>query len=227
MASKHKDIILTETIQDYLKKIYLIQHKKEKVTTNDIAESLGISAPSATNMIKKLSDMKLLDYAPYQGVKLTDTGTKIALEVIRHHRLIELYLVEALGYSWDEVHVEAERLEHVISEKLESKIAEFLGDPKFDPHGDPIPTKDGQIGVIKGDALSAFNVGDAVTILRISDKDPDRLRYLAQFGLYPGVPVNITRKEPYAGIMWVQIGESEHPLSLEIAREIYVEAGSD
>ncbi len=216
-------LALTENIEDYLKAIYIIQDKKQKVTTNDIAESLAVSAPSASSMIKKLADMKLLLHEPYQGVTLTETGVKIALEIIRHHRLIELYLVEALGYSWDEVHQEAEKLEHVISEQFEEKIAAFLGDPKFDPHGHPIPTKDGKMPADPIKKLADYDDNSTLMLASISDKDPEKLRYLASFGLYPGVRVRILRKEPYGGIMWIQVNQADYPISLEVAKEIYVD----
>ncbi len=174
-------------------------------------------------MIKKLAEKKLVEYKPYQGVVLTEKGRKMALEVIRHHRLIELFLVKALGYKWDEVHDEAERLEHVISETFEERIAEFLGHPEFDPHGEPIPTKDGEVSPTPGLPLNSFDAGSALIVSRINDRDPEKLRYFARLGLFPGEKLSIVEKEPFSGVLWIKIAGKKHPLGLEAIHDIFAE----
>src|SRR3989304_6680339 len=151
--------MITQAIQDYLKVIYKIEETGGSPTTNIIAERLNVTQPSVTGMTKKLAEMNLITYTPYQGVQLTEAGRKIALEVIRHHRLLELYLARAMGYSWDRVHQEAEKLEHFISEEFEDKMAEMLGQPTSDPHGAPIPAKDGTIAVLDSVRLTSLSVG--------------------------------------------------------------------
>lgn len=171
---------ITPSMEDYLRAIYLLQQQHGEVTTSALSEQLGGFKPgSVTGMIKKLAELELVDYTPYQGVRLTAAGQKIALEVIRHHRLLELYLVQALGYSWDEVHEEADALEHYISEKLEARIAAHLGQPTFDPHGDPIPDEDGVLPLRSGTRLANLSAGDTARIVRVADQHAERLRYLA------------------------------------------------
>jgi DtxR family Mn-dependent transcriptional regulator len=174
--------MITRAIQDYLKTIYKLGDARQRVSTNAIAERMKVSQASVTGMLKKLSDLKLITHVPYYGVKLADAGQKIALEIIRHHRLLELYLAEALGYSWDQVHDEAEKLEHHISEEFEDKMAEVLGNPTIDPHGAPIPTKDGQIEESPLVCLTKTESGQKVRIAQVSDNDPEMLRYLAGIG---------------------------------------------
>ncbi len=174
-------------------------------------------------MVKKLAEMKLLQHTPYQGVKLTDAGEKIALEVIRHHRLLELYLSEALGYGWDEVDAEADRLEHVISKEFEDRIDKMLGHPTIDPHGDPIPTKDGNIA--KGDywQLSQVESGQTVVIRQVNDQSSEMLRYLESLGLKPKVIVEVLDRAPFNGPLQVRVGEGkEVALGLEVADQVYV-----
>jgi DtxR family Mn-dependent transcriptional regulator len=161
-------------------------------------------------------------YTPYHGVELTIAGEQIALEVVRHHRLIELYLVEALGYGWDEVHDEAERLEHHISEKLEARIAAHLGEPDFDPHGDPIPTLEGRLPDGSNAHLADLAAGESGCITRVRDQHPDRLRYLADMGLVPGAVIEVIASAPFDGPLSLNIGGAIHPLDRRIAREIYV-----
>lgn len=176
---------LSESIQDYLKAIYSLRHENERATTNALAARLNVTAASVTGMLKKLAELRLVLYEPYQGATLTPAGEKIALEVIRHHRLIELYLTEAMGYSWDQVHAEADRLEHAISEEFEDRISTLLGHPTVDPHGDPIPTKDGAIASSSRDTLDAAAEGSRVRIERVRDEDPRLLREVAELGLMP------------------------------------------
>jgi DtxR family Mn-dependent transcriptional regulator len=176
-------------------------------------------------MIKKLASLKLVRHNPYQGVVLTRAGEKIALEVLRHHRLLELYLAEALGYSWDQVHEEADRLEHVISEAFEEKIFEALGRPTRDPHGEPIPTKDGKIASGGHEPLSDLPAGATGIISHVSRSNPEMLRYLGERGLVPDAPVEVIERAPFGGPITVRTGEISHVLGRELARHIQVEAG--
>ena len=180
------------------------------------------SAASVTNMLRKLSKLKLVNYEPYRGATLTSPGEKIALEVIRHHRLIELYLSEILGYSWDKVHAEAEKLEHVISEQFEEKINEVLGYPTLDPHGHPIPTKDGNIASDSLYVLWDIENGVDVKVQRVNDRYPEMLRYLASMGIFPDVTVSVIRKSPFSGPIHVEIDGAEHSLSKKLANQIFV-----
>lgn len=213
---------ISPAIEDYLKAIYTLQLAQPQVTTSLLAEHLGFKPASVTGMLKTLADLHLVSYTPYHGVELTGAGKRIALEVVRHHRLIELYLVEALGYSWDEVHDEAEALEHVISEKLEARIAARLGHPSFDPHGDPIPTIEGTLPDGDDRSLADMNVGEQGEIVRVCDQHPERLRYLAELGLVPGAALMVTASAPFDGPVSVRIGDAVHPIDRRLAREIYV-----
>jgi DtxR family transcriptional regulator, Mn-dependent transcriptional regulator len=214
---------ITPAIEDYLKAIYTLQHERGEVSTSMLSEQLDGKKPgSVTGMIKKLAELNLVAYTPYQGVRLTEGGTKIALEVVRHHRLLELYLVEALGYSWDEVHDEAEKLEHHISEKLEARIAARLGNPRFDPHGDPIPTLEGALPAQDARLLADVPPGSGASIVRVSDQHAERLRYLASIGLVPGASVEVVGAEPFDGPVSVRVCGVVHPLDRRLARLIAV-----
>jgi DtxR family Mn-dependent transcriptional regulator len=213
---------ISPAVEDYLKAIYTLGRAHAQVTTSLLAEHLGFKPASVTGMLKTMADLHLVAYTPYHGVELTPSGERIALEVVRHHRLIELYLVEALGYGWDEVHDEAERLEHHISEKLEARIAAHLGEPNFDPHGDPIPTLEGTLPSGSDARLADLAAGDAGCITRVRDQHPDRLRYLADLGLVPGASIGVTASAPFDGPLLVRVGEAVHPLDRRIAREIYI-----
>ena len=213
---------LSSSIEDYLKAIYQLQEHGDTVTTTALAQELEISAASATNMIKKLAGLRLAAHSPYQGVELTPAGKKIALEIVRHHRLIELFLHQALGIPWDEVHIEAHKLEHVLSDNLEDHIADFLGDPKEDPHGDPIPTKAGIIADESKLALADLAPGDQVLIRRVSAQDPARLRYLRELGLVPKAAVSVIDSAPFDGPLRVRVGAVEHVLDRPLARQIWV-----
>jgi DtxR family Mn-dependent transcriptional regulator len=174
-------------------------------------------------MVKKLADLGFVTHTPYYGVVLTLSGERIALEVIRHHLLIELYLVEELGYSWDEVHDDADQLEHVISEKLEARIAARLGHPTIDPHGDPIPSLEGVMPDVRGTCLAEMPVGGTGRVVRVGEQHPDRLRYLADLGLVPGAQLQVRAIAPFEGPVTVQIGEATHPLDRRLAQTIFVE----
>lgn len=225
MGPLQKPSRITPAIEDYLKAIYVLQEEREgEVTTSLIGEQLGGFKPgSVTGMLKKLSEMNLVTYTPYQGVRLTDAGRKIALEVIRHHRLLELYLVEALGYSWDEVHEEAEELEHYISQKFAARIADQLGQPKVDPHGDPIPTSDGELPNCTALSLADMVVGMHARIARVSDQSSERLRYLAELGLIPGAQVQVKNRAPFDGPISLQVDDTVQILDRRLARMIFVE----
>jgi DtxR family Mn-dependent transcriptional regulator len=216
--------VLSEAVQDYLKVIYKLQQQGGVVSTSALAEAMDVTAASATGMVKKLAGLKLVRHNPYQGVTLTRAGEKMALEVIRHHRLLELYLAEALGYTWDKVHEEAERLEHAISEEFEEKIFEALGRPTRDPHGDPIPAKDGTVVAAEHDRLSDLEPGATGVIRQVSDSDAEVLRYLGTRGLVPDTAVEVLDKAPFNGPITIKTGESSHILGRDLARHIRVEA---
>lgn len=213
--------MLSQATEDYIKIIYKMQNNGA-VSTKAIAEALNVTSASVTNMLKRLADMKLLQYTSYKGVKLTKSGEKIALEVIRHHRLIELYLNEVMGYSWDEVHDEAERLEHHISEHFEEKISNMLGSPEYDPHGAPIPSKDGGLPKSALAPLISCEPGETVRIERVSDSDPEMLRYLSEAGLVLNVKIEIISKAPFNGPLTVKTGDSEQTVWNEVANNIFV-----
>jgi DtxR family transcriptional regulator, Mn-dependent transcriptional regulator len=213
---------LSVAIQDYLKEIYKLQSEGERPTTTAIARRMGVAPSSATSMLKKLAALGLAQHSPYRGVELSTAGTKIALEVIRHHRLLEQYLAETLGLGIDAVHAEADRLEHVISEELEARIDEKLGYPTQDPHGDPIPDADLRIERRTLRSLDALEPGEEATVERVPDGDPALLRYLALLRLLPGRRVTLRRSEPFEGPVTVLVDGSEHAISRALAGQIGV-----
>lgn len=218
--------------QDYLKAIYLEEEQHEAddrapqtVSTSAVAQRLGVTAASATNMLKKLTEAGMVEHSPYKGARLSTRGRAAALEVIRHHRLIETFLSTTLGVPWDRVHAEAEVLEHVLSEDLEERIAVSLGDPATDPHGHPIPSRDLQVSSTASTALWGLSESDAVRVVRVSDEHPEVLRYLAEIGIAPGVSVQITKRGPFGGPIFLRIdngGEETFALSREVAERIWV-----
>ncbi len=210
----------TQAVEDYLKTIYEIQRQQGKVATTVLAESMGVAPASVTGMIKKLADMHLVLYERYQGVTLTETGQKIALEVIRHHRLVELYLAEALGVPWDQVHDEAEKWEHVLSEDLEDRMDEALGYPTIDPHGAPIPTRDGYVDAAPNLCLIDLLPGQTAIIAEVSDRNSDMLRQLGERGLYPATSI-LVLDSTEAGMTLRRNGE-DHLVELETATHVYV-----
>lgn len=213
----------SQSVEDYLKAIYKLHNESnEGVSTSKLAEEIGVANASVTNMVKRLSKMGLVKYESYYGATLSASGEKIALEIIRHHRLIELYLKEMMGYSWDEVHEEAEKLEHHISEQFEDKIAEMLNDPKFDPHGDPIPTKEGHMPVIHSYPLSEFSQDNSCVICQVKDQNPELLRYLEKNNLIPGVKLKILEREPFDGPIKLQIENKSFTIGHNIAENIFV-----
>jgi DtxR family Mn-dependent transcriptional regulator len=212
---------VTHAMEDYLKAVYRLREQGGPITTQRIAEELGVTGPSVTNMVKRLHELHLLEHTRYLGVELTPAGEKIALEVIRHHRLLELYLAETLGYRWDEVHDEAERLEHHLSAELEARIDVTLGHPTHDPHGDPIPSAEGFVQPLAGATLDRLPIGEAARVERVVDRDPERLRYLGDLGLYPGATVVVTELMPFEGPLRIRVGDQEHIIGRALATAIY------
>jgi DtxR family Mn-dependent transcriptional regulator len=211
---------LTVAVQDYLKAIYALEAAGERVTTSALAARMGVSAPSATAMTKRLADLGLVERAPYRGVALTEQGRMGALEVLRHHRLLERYLVDRLGLSLDEVHAEAELLEHALSEELEAKIDAELGFPTHDPHGDPIPDSELRVETGGDATLLDLGPGGRAQISRVPDGNPELLRYLAELGLLPGSVVEVVSQAPFGGPVTVRTGNAEHAISRELADRI-------
>jgi len=211
---------LTVAVQDYLKAIYALESSEERVTTSALAGRMGVSAPSATAMTKRLAELGLVERAPYRGVALTDEGRRGALEVLRHHRLLERYLVDRLGLSLAEVHAEAELLEHALSEELEAKIDAELGYPTHDPHGDPIPDAGLHMDTKRLRSLDSLAPGQPATIRRVPDSDAELLRYLAGLHLMPGGRVTMRRSEPFDGPVTVAVEGHEHAISRELAMQI-------
>jgi DtxR family Mn-dependent transcriptional regulator len=223
-SSRQRDILNHQAIEDYLKTIYALEQEESPVTTSRIAEARGVKPGSATSMIQRLDRLNLVDYLKHYGVTLTDSGNEIALEVIRHHRLVELYLIEALGFSWDEVHEQADILEHVISEELEEKIAAALNYPSFDPHGDPIPSREGLMVEVETLALSDLPLNTMAVVSRVPDNDQgDLLRYLAQLGLVPGSELSVIEAAPFDGPLTVEINGNKEVIGNRIASTIRVE----
>ena len=218
--------MLSQAVEDYLKAVFEVQRDHGKVATTVLAERMGVTPASATGMIKKLAGLKLVRHNPYQGVVLTRAGEKVALEVLRHHRLLELYLAEALGYTWDRVHEEADRLEHVISEEFEDKIFEALGRPTLDPHGEPIPAKDGRMPAADHEPLSELQPGVSAVIRQVSKSNPEMLRYLGARGLIPEAAVEVVEKAPFEGPLTVRTGDSSHVLGRRLASHIRVEVNA-
>jgi len=211
------------SVENYLKAIYHLQGRGEdRVKTKDLATELDISHSSVTSMLKSLADDGLVDYEPYRGARLTDEGTNSALAVVRNHRLIEIFLVKTLDFDWDEVHEEAERLEHAVSDKLAHRIDEFLGYPKFDPHGDPIPTADGEIFRPEGIPLAEVDAGETVRIERVLDQEPEVLRYLEEVGLTPSTQLRVDEVIAIDGQMSIELEGRERTISKALASRLLV-----
>ena len=216
---------LTAAIEDYLKTIYTLELDGEPVSTTALAERLDVRPASVSGMLKRLAALGLVTHERYRGVRLTDKGRLVALEVIRHHRLLELFLVESLGMSWDEVHAEADVLEHHLSEELEALIAAKLGHPTVDPHGDPIPSAELTIPDDESRDLYSLQPGERCTFVRVSDSDPAMLRYLTKEGIAPGASLRVTGRQPFDGPISVRIGSETHVLGATLARAMRVVAG--
>jgi len=217
---------LSHAEEDYLKAIFELAEDAGKVSTSALVQRLGRKAGSVTGMLQQLADKKprLVEYERHHGVSLTPAGSQIALEIIRHHRLIELYLAEALGYQWDKVDAEAEQLEHVISEEFEDKISAMLGDPTVDPHGDPIPAKDGSVAHPSRLTLSEAEPGQLVRVARVRDDDPALLRYLAELGIVPEAEIMVAERAPFDGPIHVTVGQHDHALGRSVTDKVFVVA---
>jgi len=216
---------LTISIEDYLKSIYELTLDEERASTNQIAERMGVTPASVTGMLKRLAtnDPPLLEYQKHHGVVLTAEGEKVALEMIRHHRLLELFLHETLGYPWDEVHAEADRLEHVISEAFEERIAQALGDPNHDPHGDPIPTRDLILPQMSWARLDMLREGQQAIVQRVDNETPELLRYLSSIGVIPGVRLEVVGFSEFDGNLHLRVAETVLVLGPGVTQQIYVE----
>lgn len=223
-SSRQRDNLNHQAIEDYLKTIYSLVQEDSPVSTSRIAEARNVKPASVTSMVQRLAKLNLVHYEKHYGVTLTDAGRKLALEVIRHHRLLELYLMEALGFTWDEVHEQADILEHVISEKLEDRIAAALDHPEFDPHGDPIPSKEGVMPVLEAQPLSTVKKGTAVRVARIpDDRNSEMLRYLAELQLVPGTELRVVSVEPFDGPITVEIETKPRVIGFNVATAVWVE----
>jgi len=217
---------LTRSVEDYLKVIYHLSARSGAAMTSDIAGGLGVAPASVTGMVKRLSESGLLEYEPYRGVRLTEVGRRAALRTIRRHRVLETYLIAKLGYDWASVHEEAERLEHAVSDTLIDRMARALGDPRYDPHGDPIPTAEGDIEETFWFSLDQAQVGDSVWLRQVRHGDPERLRYLDRLGLRPGARLTVLERQPFNGPTVVRLSrrgsagsraESKHAIGRELA----------
>ena len=223
-AARTEPVEISNAVQDYAKAIWsLAQRSDAPVSTSALADRLHVSPASASAMVKRLESLGLATREPYHGVQLTRAGERVALEVLRHHRLLELYLAEALGMPWDRVHEEAEKLEHAISPELSELIAAKLGNPTHDPHGDPIPTRDGEIDESPTRALADLRPGDRGVFSRVSDSNPDMLRYLSERGIAPGDELELAGREPFGGPLTVRFGDTDHVIGGALASAMRVE----
>ena len=220
--TKHAAPDLTTSVEDYLKAIYQLSESGNPASTNDIADALALAPPSVSGMVKRLAEQGFVEHLPYKGVTLTDEGRLAALRMLRRHRLIEAYLVQLLGYSWDAVHDEAERLEHAVSDELVSRMAAALGNPRFDPHGDPIPDSDGSIVDVRTVPLPQVAIGERVVINRVDSASNEKLRWLADAGLVPGTEVVVVAQQPFNGPLTLEVGDAAEVQLVgdEIARQL-------
>jgi DtxR family Mn-dependent transcriptional regulator len=214
---------LTAPVEDYLKAIYELERLSGAAGTTEIAQRLSIAPASVSGMVRRLADQGLLDHERYRGVKLTDAGRRLALRMIRRHRVIESYLTRALGYPWDRVHDEAERLEHAASDELIDRMATAIGEPAVDPHGAPIPTREGTIDERAHISLADLGPGQRGRVVRVSDDDAARLRYLGELGLTPGSGVTVVTRAPFDGPITIRVGRAEHPIGPRLAAVVLVE----
>lgn len=214
---------LTRSVEDYLKSVFHLTSQGGFATTSDIAEMLEVAPPSVSGMMKRLSETGLIEHVPYRGVQLTPQGRRAALQMIRRHRILESYLTSKLGYDWGDVHVEAERLEHAVSEKLIGRMAEALGEPRYDPHGAPIPTEAGEIEEAELITLADVRVGATVVLRQVGDEQPDRLHYLAEQGLMPGTRLAVVERQPFNGPTTVRLGTETRIVGQELAGLLWCE----
>ena len=222
------EVSLTGPVEDYLKAIYELERIGEPASTNDIALRLAISPASVSGMVRRLADQGLITHEPYRGVRLTSDGRRAALRTLRRHRILECYLTEVLSYPWDRVHEEAERLEHAASEELIERMAAALGDPEQDPHGAPIPTRDGRVEEATFRSLAEGAQGERLRVRRVEDENAARLRYLAELGIRPGALVRILDKAPFDGpiTLWVDDagGGATRAIGVGLAQQVFVDA---
>ena len=216
----------TAPVEDYLKAIYALERSGGSAATNEIAQRLNIAPASVSGMIRRLADQGLLEHERYRGVRLTDAGRRVALRMIRRHRIIEAYLTQTLGYPWDRVHDEAERLEHAASDELVDRMATALGEPNVDPHGDPIPTRDGVIDERIHHTLDQLPPGAHGRVASVSDRDGARLRYLGELGLTPGEEVEVVERAPFDGPISVRVRGAIRQIGRTLAAIVRIEAAS-
>jgi len=214
---------LTASVEDYLKAVYEIERRAGAASTSDVAQQLGVAPASVSGMVRRLAGQGLLAHEPYRGVRLTASGRRAALRTLRRHRIIESYLVHALGYSWDRVHEEAERLEHAASDQLIDRMATALGEPAFDPHGAPIPTREGAVDETKRASLGDLAVGARVRVSRVGDEDASLLRHLAELGITPGARVTVVARAPFDGPMTLLVDGAERIVGRGVAGGVWVE----
>jgi DtxR family transcriptional regulator, Mn-dependent transcriptional regulator len=213
----------SSNVEDYLKAIYNLAVDSEAASTSAIADSLGVAAGSVTGMLKRLADQGLVEHVPYYGSRLTLRGEEQAVGLIRRHRILELFLVQVLGYTWDRVHEEAEKLEHAVTEELIDRMAQVLGFPAADPHGAPIPASGKVFVDRKYPTLDKLDVGCSAVLRRVRDEDPAALRYLAELEMKPGAEVTLTDRGPFNGPLYIRVGDKEHIVSPELAQTVQVE----
>ena len=218
-----REELVTAVVEDYVKVIYGLEVREGRAHTSAVAERLGVTPASASWMVKRLAGLGLVTYSRYRGAQLTVKGRRVALEVLRHHRLLELYLVEELGMSWDQVHAEAEALEHALSERVEARIAERLGDPSTDPHGDPIPSARLEIEEAETKSLQSLEPGQRGTFTRVSDSNPAMLRFLAERGIAPGDQFEVVDKQPFDGPVFVRFAGEVEVLGGDLAQAMRVQ----
>jgi DtxR family Mn-dependent transcriptional regulator len=214
---------LTASVEDYLKAVYEVEQRAGAASTSDVAQLLGVAPASVSGMVRRLAGQGLLAHEPYRGVRLTAAGRRAALRTLRRHRVIESYLVHALGYPWDRVHEEAERLEHAASDELIDRMATALGEPAFDPHGAPIPTREGAVDETRRAALGDLAVGARVRVSRVGDEDASLLRYLAELGITPGARVTVVARAPFDGPLTLLVDGAERVVGRGVAEGVYVE----
>lgn len=212
----------TRAQEDYLKALYQLHGEQRPVPTRELAHRLGISSPSVSEMVTRLTAQGLVEHDRYRGQQLTREGRKVALELVRHHRLLEMFLVQVLGYSWDEVHDEAERLEHVISERMEQRIFDLLGRPEIDPHGHAIPTLTGKVKAVSSRSLSEGRVGEKLVVQGVSDDDPIKLRELDRRGLVPGARIDVIAESEFEGPIGIRLKGRRESVPLGLARAVFV-----
>lgn len=213
----------SQAVENYLKAIYKLQSREGAVSTNELSRKIRTTPAAVTKMIKHLSELDLAKHTPYYGVRLTESGEKVALEVIRHHRLLELYLHRTLGYRWDEVDAEAEKLEHYISEEFEARIDKLLDFPILDPHGDPIPTRDGRIAAVRGHSLSEAKTGDLLIVRRVCDENSEALRCLAQIGIALDTVIQLVERQTFDQSLTLLVNGEKRIVGRELAKFVFVE----